>query len=65
MDTDVGSEPCSIKAVELMSMQELVQSGLITNGSRFTEESSIRLLEAQVDMIEFSVVLLTTKHMQR
>jgi radical SAM protein with 4Fe4S-binding SPASM domain len=29
--------------------------GLITNGSRFTEESSRRLLEANVDMIEFSV----------
>jgi len=29
--------------------------GLITNGSRFTEESSVRLLEAGTDMIEFSV----------
>jgi radical SAM protein with 4Fe4S-binding SPASM domain len=29
--------------------------GLITNGSRFTEESSRRLLAAGVDMIEFSV----------
>lgn len=29
--------------------------GLITNGSRFTEENSTRLLEIGVDMIEFSV----------
>lgn len=29
--------------------------GLITNGSRFTEESAERLLKADVDMIEFSV----------
>lgn len=29
--------------------------GLITNGSRFTDESSTRLLTANIDMIEFSV----------
>ncbi|NQV04312.1 MAG: radical SAM protein [Candidatus Omnitrophica bacterium] len=29
--------------------------GLITNGSLFTEKSSQRLLESQIDMIEFSV----------
>ena len=45
------------KAVELIEYAKKVDArvGLITNGSRFTEKSSIRLLEAQVDMIEFSV----------
>src|SRR4030042_4991757 len=45
------------KAVELMEDAKRVGAkvGLITNGSKFTEESSRRLLEAQVDMIEFSV----------
>lgn len=45
------------KAVELMEYAKRVGAkvGLITNGSRFTEESSRRLLDAQVDMIEFSV----------
>ncbi len=44
-------------AIELMEYAKKVGAkiGLITNGSRFTEESSIRLLEANVDMIEFSV----------
>lgn len=53
-----GGEPMlHPKAVELMEYAKRVGAkiGLITNGSRFTEESSIRLLEAQVDMIEFSV----------
>ena len=53
-----GGEPMlHPKAVELMEYAKRVGAkvGLITNGSRFTEESSIRLLEVQVDMIEFSV----------
>lgn len=53
-----GGEPMlHPKAVELMEYAKKVGAkvGLITNGSRFTEETSIRLLEAQVDMIEFSV----------
>ena len=43
--------------VELMEYAKLkgAKVGLITNGSRFTEESSRRLLAAGVDMIEFSV----------
>jgi len=45
------------QAVELVKYAKKVGAkvGLITNGSRFTEESSTRLLEANVDMIEFSV----------
>ena len=45
------------QAVELIEYAKKVGAkvGLITNGSRFTEESSRRLLEANVDMIEFSV----------
>ena len=45
------------KAVDLMEYAKKTGAkvGLITNGSRFTEESSRRLLEAGVDMIEFSV----------
>jgi len=53
-----GGEPMlHPKAVELMEYAKKVGAkvGLITNGSRFTEENSIRLLTAQVDMIEFSV----------
>jgi radical SAM protein with 4Fe4S-binding SPASM domain len=53
-----GGEPMlHPKAVELMEYAKRVGAkvGLITNGSRFTEEGSIRLLKAQVDMIEFSV----------
>lgn len=53
-----GGEPMlHPKAVELIeyAKQAGARVGLITNGSRFTEKSSIRLLEAQVDMIEFSV----------
>ena len=53
-----GGEPMlHPKAVELMEYAKKVGAkvGLITNGSIFTEESSTRLLEAQVDMIEFSV----------
>jgi radical SAM protein with 4Fe4S-binding SPASM domain len=53
-----GGEPMlHPRAVELMEYAKRVGAkvGLITNGSKFTEESSIRLLEAQVDMIEFSV----------
>jgi radical SAM protein with 4Fe4S-binding SPASM domain len=53
-----GGEPMlHPKAVELIEYAKQVGArvGLITNGSRFTEKSSIRLLEAQVDMIEFSV----------
>jgi len=53
-----GGEPMlHPMAVELIeyAKQAGARVGLITNGSRFTEESSTRLLEAQVDMIEFSV----------
>jgi radical SAM protein with 4Fe4S-binding SPASM domain len=53
-----GGEPMlHPKAVELMEYAKKVGAkvGLITNGSRFTEVSSRRLLAAQVDMIEFSV----------
>ncbi len=53
-----GGEPMlHPKAVELIEYAKKVGAkvGLITNGSRFTVENSIRLLEAQVDMIEFSV----------
>jgi radical SAM protein with 4Fe4S-binding SPASM domain len=53
-----GGEPMlHPKAIKLMEYAKKVGAkvGLITNGSRFTEESIIRLLEAPVDMIEFSV----------
>ena len=53
-----GGEPMlHPQAVELLEYAKKVGArvGLITNGSRFTEESTRRLLEAQVDMIEFSV----------
>lgn len=53
-----GGEPMlHPQAVELIEYAKHVGTkvGLITNGSKFTEESSIRLLEAQIDMIEFSV----------
>jgi radical SAM protein with 4Fe4S-binding SPASM domain len=44
------------KAVEFMEYAKKVGAkvGLITNGSLFSEENSIRLLMAQIDMIEFS-----------
>lgn len=53
-----GGEPMlHPQAVKLMeyAKEKGAKIGLITNGSKFTEESSRRLLEAQVDMIEFSV----------
>ncbi|MBI4690947.1 MAG: radical SAM protein [Nitrospirae bacterium] len=53
-----GGEPMlHPKAVELMEYAKGVGArvGLITNGSKFTEENSRRLLEAGIDMIEFSV----------
>jgi len=53
-----GGEPMlHPKAVDLMEYAKKVGAkvGLITNGSKFTEKNSRRLLEAQVDMIEFSV----------
>ena len=52
-----GGEPMlHPKAVELMEYAKKVGAkvGLITNGSKFTEASITRLLDAQVDMIEFS-----------
>ena len=52
-----GGEPMlHPKAVELIEYAKKVGAkvGLITNGSKFTKETTIRLLEAQVDMIEFS-----------
>lgn len=53
-----GGEPMlHPKAVELIEYAKQVgcKIGLITNGSKFTEENSLRLLKAGVDMIEFSV----------
>jgi len=53
-----GGEPMlHPKAVELIEYAKNVGAkvGLITNGSKFTRESCVRLLEAQIDMIEFSV----------
>lgn len=53
-----GGEPMlHPQVVELMeyAKKKGAKIGLITNGSKFTEESIRRLLEAQVDMIEFSV----------
>jgi len=53
-----GGEPMlHPQAVELMEYAKGAGArvGLITNGSRFTDESIRRLLEAGVDMIEFSV----------
>lgn len=53
-----GGEPMlHPKAVELMAYAKKVGAkvGLITNGSLFSIESSTKLLEAQIDMIEFSV----------
>ena len=57
MDTNIMGEPMlHPKAVELMEYAKKVGAkvGLITNGSKFTEKNSMRLLEAKVDMIEFS-----------
>jgi len=53
-----GGEPMlHPNAVELIEYAKKVGArvGVITNGSKFTEENSKRLLEAKVDMIEFSV----------
>lgn len=53
-----GGEPMlHPKAVELIEYAKKVGAkvGLITNGSCFTDENSMRLLKANVDMIEFSV----------
>jgi radical SAM protein with 4Fe4S-binding SPASM domain len=53
-----GGEPMlHPKAVELMEYAKKVGAkvGLITNGSRFNEENAGRLIEAGIDMIEFSV----------
>lgn len=53
-----GGEPMlNAKATELLVYAKKVgcKIGLITNGSAFTEKSSRALLEAGVDMIEFSV----------
>jgi radical SAM protein with 4Fe4S-binding SPASM domain len=53
-----GGEPMlHPKAVELIEYAKKMGAkvGLITNGSRFTEENIRRILEAGVDMIEFSV----------
>jgi len=53
-----GGEPMlHPQAVELMeyAKSKNARIGLITNGSRFSEESLARLIRAQVDMIEFSV----------
>jgi len=53
-----GGEPMlHPQAIELVEYAKKAGAkiGLITNGSRFTEENSTRLLTADVDMIEFSV----------
>jgi radical SAM protein with 4Fe4S-binding SPASM domain len=53
-----GGEPMlHPKAVELLvyAKQKGCKIGLITNGSKFNEKNSRALLEAGVDMIEFSV----------
>jgi len=53
-----GGEPMlHPEAVELIEYAKKAGArvGLITNGSRFTDDSSRRLIEANVDMIEFSV----------
>lgn len=53
-----GGEPMlHPQAVELIEYSKKVGAkvGLITNGSKFNEENSRRILEAGVDMIEFSV----------
>jgi len=53
-----GGEPMlHPRAVPLMEYAKSAGAriGLITNGSRFNEENTRRLIEAQVDMIEFSV----------
>lgn len=53
-----GGEPMlHPQAVELIEYAKNAGAriGLITNGSRFNDENSERLLRAQVDMIEFSV----------
>ena len=53
-----GGEPMlHPQAVELIEYAKEVRAkvGLITNGSRFTEENSRRLLDAKINMIEFSV----------
>ncbi len=53
-----GGEPMMHpQAVELIEYAKSVGAkvGLITNGSIFNEENSRRLLEADIDMIEFSV----------
>ncbi len=53
-----GGEPMlHPKAVELLVYAKRVGAriGLITNGSIFTEDSTTRLLNAQIDMVEFSV----------
>lgn len=53
-----GGEPMlHPKAVELMEYAKKTGAkiGLITNGSKFTEKNIHRLIEANVDMIEFSV----------
>jgi radical SAM protein with 4Fe4S-binding SPASM domain len=53
-----GGEPMlHPNAIELITYAKHAGAkiGLITNGSRFTEESSAELLKAQIDMIEFSV----------
>ena len=53
-----GGEPMlHPQAVELMEYAKKAGAkiGLITNGSKFTDDDMNRLLRAQVDMIEFSV----------
>lgn len=53
-----GGEPMlHPKSVKLLTYAKQVgcKIGLITNGSAFTEKKSIALLEAGVDMVEFSV----------
>ncbi len=53
-----GGEPMlHPQAVELIEYAKKVGAkiGLITNGSKFNEKNSLRIIKAKVDMVEFSV----------
>ncbi|MGN7613859.1 radical SAM/SPASM domain-containing protein [Magnetococcales bacterium HHB-1] len=59
-----GGEPMlHEQAVELLvyAKEKGCKIGLITNGSKFTEENSRALLKADIDMIEFSVDAMEAK----
>jgi radical SAM protein with 4Fe4S-binding SPASM domain len=63
-----GGEPMlHPQATELLCYAKKVgcKIGLITNGSKFTEENSLALIDAGVDMIEFSVDALDQENYER